>query len=168
MTDGVDAGLDLTGGLYDAGDNVKFNLPMAYTAAMLASSVYGDKSAYEQSGQLNYALGNIKWICDYLIKCHPEDEIYYYQVGDGNADHAWWGACEVMQMNRPSFKVDKNSPGSTVVGEAAAALAACSAVYKDIDTGYAEECLEHAKTLYKFAEDTKSDEGYTAANGFST
>ncbi len=168
MTDGVDAGLDLTGGLYDAGDNVKFNLPMAYTAAMLAWSVYGDKSAYEQSGQLNYALGNIKWICDYLIKCHPEDEIYYYQVGDGNADHAWWGACEVMQMNRPSFKVDKNSPGSTVVGEAAAALAACSAVYKDIDTGYAEECLEHAKTLYKFAEDTKSDEGYTAANGFYT
>ncbi len=168
MTDGVDAGLDLTGGLYDAGDNVKFNLPMAYTAAMLAWSVYGDKSAYEQSGQLNYALGNIKWICDYLIKCHPEDEIYYYQVGDGNADHVWWGACEVMQMNRPSFKVDKNSPGSTVVGEAAAALAACSAVYKDIDTDYAEECLEHAKTLYKFAEDTKSDEGYTAANGFYT
>lgn len=168
MTDGADAGLDLTGGLYDAGDNVKFNLPMAYTAAMLAWSVYEDKSAYEQSGQLDYALGNIKWICDYLIKCHPEDEVYYYQVGDGNADHAWWGACEVMQMNRPSFKVDKNSPGSTVVGEAAAALAACSAVYKDIDSGYAEECLEHAKTLYKFAEDTKSDEGYTAANGFYT
>lgn len=168
MTDGADAGLDLTGGLYDAGDNVKFNLPMAYTAAMLAWSVYEDKSAYEQSGQLDYALGNIKWICDYLIKCHPEDEVYYYQVGDGNADHAWWGACEVMQMNRPSFKVDKNSPGSTVVGEAAAALAACSAVYKDIDSGYAEECLKHAKTLYKFAEDTKSDEGYTAANGFYT
>ena len=113
MTDGADAGLDLTGGLYDAGDNVKFNLPMAYTAAMLAWSVYEDRSAYEQSGQLDYALGNIKWICDYSIKCHPEDEVYYYQVGDGNADHAWWGACEVMQMNRPSFKVDKNSPGST-------------------------------------------------------
>lgn len=168
MTDGADVGLDLTGGLYDAGDNVKFNLPMAYTAAMLAWSVYEDKAAYEQSGQLDYALGNIKWICDYLIKCHPEDEVYYYQVGDGNADHAWWGACEVMQMNRPSFKVDKSSPGSTVVGEAAAALAACAAVYKDIDSGYAEECLNHAKSLYKFAEDTKSDAGYTAANGFYT
>lgn len=166
MTDGSDVGLDLTGGLYDAGDNVKFNLPMAYTAAMLAWSVYEDKAAYEQSGQLEYALGNIKWICDYLIKCHPEDEVYYYQVGDGNADHGWWGACEVMQMNRPSFRVDRNSPGSTVVGEAAAALAACAAVYKDIDSGYAEECLKHAKSLYKFAEDTKSDAGYTAANGF--
>lgn len=166
MSDGADVGLDLTGGLYDAGDNVKFNLPMAYTAAMLAWSVYEDKAAYEQSGQLEYALGNIKWICDYLIKCHPEDEVYYYQVGDGNADHGWWGACEVMQMNRPAFKVDKNSPGSTVVGEAAAALAACAAVYKDIDKSYADECLKHAKSLYKFAEDTKSDAGYTAANGF--
>ncbi len=166
MTDGSDVGLDLTGGLYDAGDNVKFNLPMAYTAAMLAWSVYEDKAAYEQSGQLSYALDNIKWICDYLIKCHPEDEVYYYQVGDGNADHAWWGACEVMQMNRPAFKVDKNSPGSTVVGEAAAALAACAAVFSDIDKDYAEKCLAHAKSLYKFAEDTKSDAGYTAANGF--
>ena len=166
MNDGADAGLDLTGGLYDAGDNVKFNLPMAYTATVLAWSVYEDKDAYEKSGQLEYALGNIKWICDYLIKCHPEADVYYYQVGDGNADHSWWGPCEVMQMNRPSFKVDKNSPGSTVVGEAAAALAACAAVYKDVDSAYSEECLTHAKQLYDFAESTKSDSGYTAASGF--
>ena len=166
MNDGADVGLDLTGGLYDAGDNVKFNLPMAYTATVLAWSVYEDKDAYEKSGQLEYALGNIKWICDYLIKCHPEADVYYYQVGDGNADHSWWGPAEVMQMNRPSFKVDKNSPGSTVVGEAAAALAACAAVFKEMDSAYAEECLTHAKQLYDFAESTKSDAGYTAASGF--
>ena len=29
LNDGADNGLDLTGGWYDAGDNVKFNLPMA-------------------------------------------------------------------------------------------------------------------------------------------
>ena len=166
MNDGADVGLDLTGGLYDAGDNVKFNLPMAYTSTMLAWSVYEDKAAYEKSGQLKYALGNIKWICDYLIKCHPEADVYYYQVGDGNADHSWWGPAEVMQMNRPAFKVDKSNPGSTVVGEAAAALAACAAVYKDTDSAYAEECLTHAKQLYNFAESTKSDAGYTAASGF--
>ncbi len=168
LSDGADNGLDLTGGLYDAGDNVKFNLPMAYTATMLAWSVYEDMEAYEKSGQLEYALGNIKWICDYLIKCHPEADVYYYQVGDGNADHSWWGPCEVMQMNRPSFKVDKNSPGSTAAGEAAAALAACAAVYKDIDKDYSEKCLSHAKQLYEFADSTKSDAGYTAANGFYT
>ena len=166
MSDGSDAGLDLTGGLYDAGDNVKFNLPMAYTATMLAWSVYEDKDSYEKSGQLEYALGNIKWINDYLIKCHPSDNVYYYQVGDGNVDHSWWGAAEVMHMNRPSFKVDLNNPGSTVTAEAAAALASCAAVYKDIDSKYAQECLTHAKQLYDFAETTKSDSGYTAANGF--
>lgn len=166
LSDGADNGVDLTGGLYDAGDNAKFNLPMAYTATMLAWSVYEDMDAYEKSGQLEYALGNIKWICDYLIKCHPDDNVYYYQVGDGNVDHSWWGASEVMQMNRPSFKVDKNAPGSTAAGEAAAALAACSAVYKDIDAEYSEKCLSHAKQLYEFADSTKSDAGYTAANGF--
>lgn len=166
MNDGKDVGLDLTGGLYDAGDNVKFNLPMAYTATMLAWSVYEDKDAYTKSGQLDYALGNIKWICDYLIKCHPSADVYYYQVGDGNADHAWWGPAEVMQMNRPAYKVDRNSPGSTVAGEAAAALAACSVVFKDVDKAYSDKCLSHAKQLFSFADSTKSDAGYTAANGF--
>lgn len=166
MNDGADAGLDLTGGLYDAGDNVKFNLPMAYTAAMLAWSYYEDADAYKKSGQDKYILDTIKWINDYLIKCHPSDDVYYYQVGDGNADHSWWGAAEVMQMNRPSYKVTASSPGSTVVGEAAASLAACAVVYKNIDKAYSEKCLKHAKQLYDFAERTKSDSGYTAANGF--
>lgn len=166
MSDGSDAGLDLTGGLYDAGDNVKFNLPMAYTSTVLAWSVYEDKDAYEKSGQIDYAYGNIKWICDYLIKCHPEPNVYYYQVGDGNADHSWWGAAEVMQMQRPSFKVDESAPGSTVAGEAAAALASCAVIYKDKDSDYAKTCLTHAQQLFDFAERTKSDAGYTAANGF--
>ena len=114
LTDGADNNLDLTGGWYDAGDHVKFNLPMAYSAAMLGWSVYEDREAYEQSGQLEYVLGDIKWVTDYLIKCHPEDEVFYYQVGDGNADHSWWGPCEVMTMNRPSYCVTKDNPGSAV------------------------------------------------------
>ncbi len=166
MNDGADVGLDLTGGLYDAGDNVKFNLPMAYTAAMLAWSVYEDKDAYEESGQLSYITDTIRWVNDYLMKCHPQDDVYYYQVGNGSADHAWWGAAEVMQMERPSYKVDINNPGSAVSAEAAASLAACAAVTKSADKSYADKCLKHAKQLYDFAERTKSDSGYTAANGF--
>lgn len=166
LTDGSDAGLDLTGGWYDAGDHVKFNLPMAYSAAMLSWSVYEDRDAYEESGQLDYILADIKWATDYLIKCHPEDEVFYYQVGDGGADHSWWGPAEVMSMNRPSYKVTKSSPGSAVTGEAAAALAAASVVFKDSDPEYSALCLKHAKSLYAFSEDTKSDSGYTAANGF--
>ncbi len=166
LTDGADNNLDLTGGWYDAGDNVKFNLPMAYSAAMLGWSVYEDRESYEQSGQLEYILGDIRWVTDYLIKCHPEDEVFYYQVGDGNADHSWWGPCEVMTMNRPSYCVTKDNPGSAVVGEAAAALAVASIVFEDTDKEYADLCLKHAKSLYAFADSTRSDDGYTAANGF--
>lgn len=166
LTDGADNNLDLTGGWYDAGDHVKFNLPMAYSAAMLGWSVYEDREAYEQSGQLEYILGVIRWVTDYLIKCHPEDEVFYYQVGDGNADHSWWGPCEVMTMNRPSYCVTKDNPGSAVVGEAAAALAVASIVFEDTDKEYAALCLEHAKSLYAFSDSTRSDSGYTAANGF--
>ena len=168
LDDGKDAGLDLTGGLYDAGDHVKFNLPMAYTASMLAWSVYEYEAAYKEAGQLEYIKGDIKWITDYLIKCHPEDYVFYYQVGDGNADHSWWGPAEVMTMNRPSCKVTKDNPGSCVVGEAAAALASASVIFANSDKAYSELCLKHAKSLFKFANETRSDSGYTAANGFYT
>ena len=47
LNDGSDVGLDLTGGLYDAGDHVKFNLPMAYTSSTLAWSVYENYESYE-------------------------------------------------------------------------------------------------------------------------
>lgn len=166
LNDGQDAGLDLTGGWYDAGDNVKFNLPMAYSAAMLAWSVYENREGYEESGQLQYALDNIRWVTDYLMRCHPEDDIYYYQVGDGNSDHSWWGPCEVMTMNRPSYYVDIENPGSAVSGEAAAALAAASVIFEESDPDYSALCLEHAESLYAFADETRSDDGYTAANGF--
>ena len=168
LDDGKDAGLDLTGGLYDAGDHVKFNLPMAYTASMLSWSVYEYEDAYKEAGQLEYIRGDIRWITDYLIKCHPEDYVFYYQVGDGNADHSWWGPAEVMHMNRPSYKVTKDNPGSCVVGEAAAALASASVVFAKSDKAYSDLCLKHAKSLFKFANETRSDSGYTAANGFYT
>jgi hypothetical protein len=39
LNDRAPDGRDVTGGWYDAGDNVKFNLPMAWTAHVLAWSV---------------------------------------------------------------------------------------------------------------------------------
>lgn len=170
LNDGSDVGLDLSGGFLDAGDNVKFNLPMSYTCAMLSWSVIEDYKSYEESGQLNYILDNIRWGNDYFIKCHPEANVYYYQVGDGNADHSFWGSAEVVeaQMNRPSYKVDMNNGGSTVAAETAASLAAAAVVFKDIDSAYSDKCLKHAKELFSYSETVKSDSGYSAANGFYT
>lgn len=166
LLDGSDVGLDLTGGWYDAGDHVKFNLPLSYTAAMLAWSVYEAEGSLTASGQLDYLLKEIKWATDYLIKCHPSANVFYYQVGNGNTDHSWWGPAEVMQMARPSYKVDLASPGSTVSAEAAAALAAAGVVFAKSNPTYAATCIKHAKELFAFADTTKSDSGYTAASGF--
>ena len=166
LTDGADNGVDLTGGLYDAGDHVKFNLPMAYTAALLSWSYYENPKAYEESKQKEYALNNIRWIDDYLIKCHTGKEEFYYQVGNGGFDHGWWGPAEVMPMERPSYKVDAKNPGSTVTAECAAALAAGSVVFKDEDKNYSKKCLEEAKAYYDFAVKYQSDAGYTEANGY--
>ncbi len=68
---------------------------MSYTAAMLAWAVYEYKDAFVKSGQLEHILNQIEWVNDYFVKCHPSKYVYYYQVGDGGTDHAWWGPAEV-------------------------------------------------------------------------
>ncbi|WP_018751213.1 glycoside hydrolase family 9 protein [Paenibacillus sanguinis] len=152
LQDGADVGVDLTGGWYDAGDHVKFGLPMASTATMLAWSVYEYRDGYEQAGQLDEILDNIRWATDYFIKAHTAPNELWGQVGNGTADHNWWGPAEVMPMDRPAYKIDAANPGSDLAGETAAALAASSIIFKDSDPGYSALLLQHAKELYQFAD----------------
>ena len=72
--------MDLTGGYYDAGDNVKFGLPMAFTVTMMSWSIveYGKQMA--ANGELGHALDAVKWGTDYLIKAHPEPYVLYGEV----------------------------------------------------------------------------------------
>ena len=111
LEDGKDVGLDLTGGWYDAGDHVKFGLPMAYSAAILSWSVYEYRDAYKESGQLDAALDNIKWATDYFLKAHTAPYELWGQVGNGALDHAWSGPAEVMPMKRPAYKIDAGLSG---------------------------------------------------------
>lgn len=80
VKDGNQAKLDLSQGMYDAGDHMKFNFPMAYTATVLSWAIleYGDQM--KGVGQLEPAQDSLKWITDYLINCHPKDNILYIQV----------------------------------------------------------------------------------------
>jgi hypothetical protein len=154
MTDGADVGLDLTGGWADAGDGVKFGHPMAYAAAQLAWSVYEYRSAYEQSGQLDDILDEIKWATDYFIKAHPSPNVFYYDCGYGESDHSVWAPHELLEYltDRKSFKVDTSTPGSDVAGMTAAALALASIIFEPTDPVYAEKCLTHATQLFNFAD----------------
>ena len=152
LTDGADVGVDLSGGYYDAGDHVKFALPMASSMTLLGLGVVQYRDAYATSGLLPQMLDALKWGTDWLIKAHPSANVFYAQVGTGSADHAFWGAPEVMTMGRPSFKLDATHPGSDVAGEAAAALAAASIVFRPTDGVYADLLLRHARELYTFAD----------------
>ena len=53
LTDGADVGKDLTGGWYDAGDHVKFGLPMAFSSTMLAWGAVEYRTATPKAGQLD-------------------------------------------------------------------------------------------------------------------
>ncbi len=152
MTDGSDVGRDLTGGWYDAGDHVKFGLPMAASATMLAWGIVEYRSAYVSTGQLANALDQLKWATDYFIKAHPSANELYGQVGNGGQDHAWWGPAEVMQMARPSYRITTSCPGSDLAGETAAAMAAASIAFRPTDPTYANTLLSHARQLYSFAD----------------
>jgi len=152
--DGQDVGIDLNGGWYDAGDNVKFNFPMAYSVTVLAWGAIEYKDAYQQSGQLEIIKRNLKYVTDYFIKCHTGPNELYGQVGNGQEDHAFWVSPEVYPNPRPSYKIDANNPGSDLAAETAAALAATSIVFADSDPNYSATLRSHAEQLYNFA-DTK-------------
>jgi hypothetical protein len=152
MTDGADAGLDLTGGWFDAGDHVKFGFPMAFATTMLAWGAVEYRAAYAASGQLSTFLNNLRVPNDYFIKAHPSANVLYGQIGKGDDDHKWWGPAEVMPMARPSYQIDAICGGSDLAGETAAAMAASSMVFRPTDSAYADKLLTHAKQLYTFAD----------------
>ena len=84
---GADVGLDLTGGYYDAGDNVKFNFPQAAALTLIAWSGIEFADGYKKAGQWDQLLEMVKWGTDYFVKCHSAKNELYVQVGDGMIDH---------------------------------------------------------------------------------
>ena len=116
--------VDLTGGYYDAGDNVKFGLPMAFTVTMLSWSAMEFADDIAAAGEWRHVLEAIKWGTDYFVKAHTEPYVLWAEVGDGDTDHYCWQRPEDMTTSRQAYKVDRDNPGSDLVGETAAALAA--------------------------------------------
>ena len=158
---GKDVGLDLTGGYYDAGDNVKFNFPQASALTLIAWSGIEFKDGYKKAGQWENLLDMVKWGSDYFVKCHSGKNELYVQVGDGMADHGHWYPPEYINYEYPSFKIDAKNPGSEVAAESASFLAAASILFKDEDSSYSQTLAKHAVEIYDFADEYRGD--YTKA-----
>lgn len=164
---------EIKGGWYDAGDHVKFNLPMAYSASVISWGLYQYPDGIESCGEMTNYVNNLEFVLDYFVDCDLGDEVVF-QVGNGTIDHTWWGPVELYQHGmedagtsyesaRETFKASKGC--SAVFGDMAAALASgyCSLEGR-IDETKRQGYLKHAENIFKLADASKSDDVYNDSN----
>lgn len=164
---------DVDGGWYDAGDHVKFNLPMSYSACMLAWGLYEYGDAVEACGEMTNYVNNLKWALDYFVRCDLGDSVIY-QVGNGQEDHTWWGPCELLEYGMKDQGNGKRGhlegrDCSAVTAQMGAALTAgYCALQGKVDSATLEGYLKHAKNFLKMADADRSDATYNKsdAQGF--
>ncbi|OVA10341.1 Glycoside hydrolase [Macleaya cordata] len=155
LDDGKEVNMDLTGGYYDAGDNVKYGLPMAFTVTTLAWTALFYNADLQATGELQNVHAAIRWGTDYFLKASSKKNRLWVQVGDPVQDHQCWVRPENMNTPRTVLKIDENRPGSEIAAETAAAMAASSIVFRGTDKVYARRLLNKAKLLFEFAKTHK-------------
>ncbi len=165
--------LDLSGGMHDAGDHVKFGLPQGYTASTLGWGYYEFKADFVAAGQDQHMLEELKWFSDYFLRSTFRNSsgavvAFAFQVGDGDIDHTVWAPSELkgadgFNLPRPARFATSETPASDQVAEAAASLAVMSLNYSSVDAVYAAKCLDYAKALYAFA---KAHRGLGNSGGY--
>ena len=154
--DGGDLGLDLNGGWHDAGDHVKFNFPMAQAVYNLATLYVDHREQVDATGNKASLLKQLRFIGDYMVKCHPEPDKYVIQVAEGTVDHQFWQVPEEQGPGRENnyprtvFMADLNNPNTNLACANAAAFAALSMAFRGEDDAYSTELLQHARDLYDF------------------
>ncbi|ORX89347.1 glycoside hydrolase family 9 protein [Basidiobolus meristosporus CBS 931.73] len=160
MDDGKDVGVDLTGGYYDAGDYLKFLLPLAYSLTITSWGALEYWQGYKLASQDTYLRDMLKWGTDWIMKAHPDANTLYVQVGKGNVDNNYWGPDTGIPTPRPAYKIDFDHPGTDIASETAASLAATSLVFRNYfgDADYADKLVKHARDLFNFANTARKTE----------
>lgn len=158
--------LDLSGGMHDAGDHVKFGLPGTYAASTVGWGYYEFRDAYEKVGEKDHVEDILRWFNDFYLKATFLDDdgkviAYCYQVGEGNIDHNYWNPPELQNSSylldfaRPAYFATVETPASDQSAGAAASLAINYLNFKDEDPEYAQRCLDTAIALYDFARENR-------------
>ncbi len=164
---------EIDGGWYDAGDHVKFNLPMAYSASMLAWGLYQYPDGVEKSGEMQNYVNNLEYVMDYFVRCDKGDTIVF-QVGNGTEDHTWWGPAELYEYGmldsgqdyaKARETLEASEGCSCVFGGMAAALASgYLALDGRVDDAKREKYLKTAEHCFELADASKSDDVYNDSN----
>ncbi|KAG0063182.1 hypothetical protein BGZ89_010082 [Linnemannia elongata] len=162
LLDGKDAGIDLTGGYYDAGDYLKFIFPLTFTLTEICYGGIDFFEGYALAGKTHHLDQMVRWGTDWLIKAHPNNNTLYVQVGVSEVDNNYWGPDTGIPTPRPSFFVSNLKPGTDVMADAAAAFASCSVLYREKfkDLEYAGVLQGHAEALFSVAETALPQQTY--------
>ncbi|XP_031257665.1 endoglucanase 16-like, partial [Pistacia vera] len=130
-------------------------LPMAFTITTLAWSALSYESELKSSREYQNVLAGIRWGTDYFLKASSRRSQLYVHVGETVKDHECWVRPEIMNSPRTVLKTDQQNPGTEIVAEIAAALAASSFVFRTVDRRYSHQLLNKAKLLFEFANSHK-------------
>ncbi|KAK8538835.1 hypothetical protein V6N12_034542 [Hibiscus sabdariffa] len=150
--------VDLVGGFYDSGNNIKFTFPTAYTITLLSWSVIEYHRKFADIGELEHIKDIIKWGSDYLLKVSvPASAKSDSTVGSASNDTKnlvpndinCWQRPEDMSYKRPVSVC--NETASDLAGEIVAALSAASIVFKQ-DIGYSQGLVKTAEVIYEATE----------------
>lgn len=146
-----DKGEDLSGGWYHAGDHLgKLIYPNAAATTWLLWSLIDYKEAYVGSGLYAEMLETVKWSLDHLVKCHTAENELYFQCYNFEMD-TMWNRWEDINWNQTCIKLTPEHSDSAIVAEVAAAFAAGSIVWREIDLDFANDLLTRSKQLFHFA-----------------
>ena len=74
--------MNLIGGYYDAGDNVKFVWPMSFTTTLLSWAAIEYQNEISSVNQLGYLRSTIKWGTDFILRAHTSPNMLYTQVNN--------------------------------------------------------------------------------------
>ncbi|KAF8704248.1 hypothetical protein HU200_031746 [Digitaria exilis] len=156
-SDATDVKGGLVGGYYDAGDNIKFHFPMAFSMTLLSWSVIEYSAKYKAVGEYDHVRELIKWGTDYLLRTfnssassvgHVNAQVGAAKIkGKTPDDHYCWNRPEDMAYPRPTLSV---TTAPDLGAEIAAALAAASIAFRD-DAAYSTKLAHGAATVYEFA-----------------
>ncbi|KAJ0778989.1 putative cellulase [Helianthus annuus] len=84
LSDGESKNVSLSGGYYDAGDNVKFTWPMAFTISLLSWAAIEYPEQLNSASQLGYLRSEIRWGSNFILKAHVSSTKLYTQVSVAN------------------------------------------------------------------------------------
>lgn len=157
-----DGAQDLSGGWYDAGDFVKFGLPLGFSVYCLLKGYDVFPGSYDDLHDWTHTSGpngipdildETRFATDYLIKAVESSNAIVMDVGNAQADHSVWANGYGASGDRTVYKY---GIGADVPGLYAAGLALMSRLYKQYDASYAATCLNEAKTAYAYANNHRS------------